>query len=261
MATDKYDFLRQGIYVSRMTECEALQEIAKSLYPVKSGHELRRIGAFFDGGYLVPDDLQGVRACFSPGVSDTASFEGHLLENYGIPSHLADYSVDTAPTGFNPKSFKKKFIGPLDDGNYLTLDSWVEGANEAPGDLILQMDIEGSEYLSILAVSQETLKKFRIIIIEIHDIESWGEVAFFRVVENFFKKLLMDFCIVHNHPNNCCGVVDLGGFLAPRVFELTLLRKDRVVDGEYRFDFPHPLDRPNLLDRPDLILPRNWYHE
>ena len=56
--------------------------------------------------------------------------------------------------------------------------------------------------------------------------ESWAHPAFFGVACAFFDRLLSLFHVVHNHPNNCCGLVDLGGFLMPRVFELTLLRKE-----------------------------------
>ena len=43
--------------------------------PVKTEHELIRIGGSKDGGYLVPNDLSGIQACFSPGVSDLADFK------------------------------------------------------------------------------------------------------------------------------------------------------------------------------------------
>jgi FkbM family methyltransferase len=121
------------------------------------------------------------------------------------------------------------------------------------------MDIEGGEYTTILRASDETLNKFRIIIIEIHDIEAWAQRNFFTIVEVFFQKLLLNFHVVHNHPNNCCGIVNIGGFLAPRVFELTLLRKDRASSDGFCNVFPHPLDKPNLIDIENLTLPANWF--
>ncbi len=33
------------------------------------------MGGENDGGYLVPDDLEGIEYCFSPGVSNIATFE------------------------------------------------------------------------------------------------------------------------------------------------------------------------------------------
>ena len=52
-----------------------LKELIKALRPVKTKFDLIRIGGANDGGYLIPDDLEGIAACFSPGVADTASFE------------------------------------------------------------------------------------------------------------------------------------------------------------------------------------------
>ena len=143
----------------------------------------------------------------------------------------------------------------------MTLDTWIEHTPglEKDGDLLLQMDIEGAEYSSLLSLSPKNLKRFRILIIEFHNIESWGDPAFFKIVTATFKKLLTYFMVVHNHPNNCCGLVNLGGVLAPRVFELTLIRRDRSGSLGRCESFPHELDRPNLLERPDLVLPANWF--
>jgi hypothetical protein len=258
MSIDRYSLLQQGIYINAIAHAEQLQALAVSLRAQKTKHELIRLGAPYDGGYLVPDDLKDLKACFSPGVADYATFEESLLEKYGIQSHLADYSVDGPPAGFTPKSFQKKFLGPINDEQNTTLQDWIDSTEEHDGDLILQMDIEGGEYLSIIACPHSALKRFRVIVIEIHDIESWAEPNFFKIVDAFFKKLLKQFVVIHNHPNNCCGIVNLGGFLAPRVFELTLLRSDRAEALGNCNTFPHPLDRPNLIGRPDLVLPNNW---
>jgi hypothetical protein len=46
--------------------------------------------------------------------------------------------------------------------------------------------------------------------------------------------------------------------LAPRLFEITLLRRDRVSSvGEF-CQLPHPLDRPNLPALPDITFPLQW---
>ena len=39
---------------------------------------LVRIGSGADGGYLLPDALDGLAYCFSPGVADSADFENEL---------------------------------------------------------------------------------------------------------------------------------------------------------------------------------------
>ena len=55
---------------------------------------LSRVGGNWDGAYLLPDDLKNIAACFSPGVSNVKRFEDELLDRYGIPSHMCDFSSD-----------------------------------------------------------------------------------------------------------------------------------------------------------------------
>jgi hypothetical protein len=217
------------------------------------------LGGQFDGGYLVPDDLEGLAACYSPGVDVTADFERQLLDR-GIGSHLADASVDGPPGGLAVKSFTKKFIGAVDDDRFMTLDRWLAATEPGEsGDFILQMDIEGSEYASILATQPETLDRFRIIVMEVHWLEAWALERHFDVVEAMFAKLLTNFHVVHLHPNNFGGVTNIRGVRCPRVIELTLLRKDRSPDLGRVDVLPNPLDRPNRSDRPDLLVPADWY--
>lgn len=258
---DKYRLLERGIFIQQMTSPERILQLIGKLRPLRTWHELVRLGGEGDGGYLVPLDLKDIAVCFSPGVDTNASFEIDLLRRFGINSHLADHSVDGPPMGFRSSSFLKKFVGSHDSDMFITLDSWMEQQAEHSGkqDFLLQMDIEGSEYKTLLAASDRNLRRFRIILVEIHNVEHWCDPVFFDLVEAMFAKLLKHFYVVHNHPNNCCGLVNMGGIMAPRVFELTLLRRDRVFPAGFQNFFPHPLDRPNLPDRPDLVLPPAWH--
>src|SRR5262245_53497979 len=64
-----------GISVSRCVDVQLVRRLIKRLHPVTTDKKLIRIGEEGDGGYLVPDDLDDVVACFSPGVGAVASFE------------------------------------------------------------------------------------------------------------------------------------------------------------------------------------------
>lgn len=66
---------------------------------------LIRIGGALDGAYLVPDDLDGIEACFSPGVSNRKDFEDELTKTYSIKCHMCDFS-----------SSLHRFKTPLIDG-------------------------------------------------------------------------------------------------------------------------------------------------
>jgi hypothetical protein len=96
--------------------------------------------------------------------------------------------------------------------------------------------------------------------IEVHDAQHWfNNPIAWNVAQTFFTRLLNDFHVVHNHPNNNCPFIQVDDMLIPTVFELTLLRKDRAAPEGFCDQFPHPLDQPNVLDKPDRPLPEGWY--
>lgn len=254
------ELLKNGIYAEAVVDKKIFLEFLKSLYPVKIEMDLIRIGGENDGGYLLPNDLKNISVCFSPGVADNASFELDLLNKTGIESHLADYSVDGPPDGYHPKSFIKKYLGPVNDETYITLDSWIKSKEvENESDFILQMDIEGGEYLTLLTTNIENLKKFRIIVLEVHNVYAWSQKNFFSIISGLFDKILQEFYIVHNHPNNNDGLLNINDVEVPRTLELTFIRKDRTAFLGFRSDFPHILDRPNSNGIADLFLPQAWY--
>ena len=82
-----------------------------------------RLGGDNDGGYVVPNDFQGIKYCFSPGVGSISKFENDLTKKK-IKCFLADYSV-------NPKfennliDFDKKFIGASSYENYLKMANYI----------------------------------------------------------------------------------------------------------------------------------------
>ncbi|WQT65779.1 hypothetical protein E5E00_02675 [Helicobacter pylori] len=57
------------------TPKEKVEGFIKGLHPIKTEHELVRWGAKHDGGYLIPNDFEGIRALFSPGVGGESAFE------------------------------------------------------------------------------------------------------------------------------------------------------------------------------------------
>lgn len=251
---------QNGLYLEIATPLLRLKQLAYAMRPLITKFPLIRIGSDHDGGYLIPDDLSDISACFSPGVEVNSSFELDLLQKTGIGSHLADYSVDNPPANFKPKSFTKKFIGPNNNSTHTTLESWVKAQVEyqLEKDFLLQMDIEGGEYLAVLATPQELLLRFRILVLEIHNVECWAHPLFFTTVESMFEKILSDFHVVHIHPNNHGALLNLNGFTAPQFFEITLLRKDRSPALGYCQDFPNSLDSPCYQSRDELVLPEFW---
>ena len=225
------------------------------LYPVSTNVPLVRFGPHGDGGYLIPNDLDGISACFSPGVSFISGFEKDCAD-LGIKVFLADASVD-APANTHPLfEFSKKFIGGHSGKDFITLDEWVEQSLRGTcGDLMMQMDIEGFEYEALDNASTEVINRFRIIVIEFHGLDNFDSVK-----QRVFKKLLSTHTCVHIHPNNCCPVVKVINLEVPPLMEFTFLRKDRIYSQSYRSDFPHPFDSDNT-NRASISLPDCWYRK
>ena len=252
-------FLRAGATLGKQIDERAVREIIDRLHPRSIARPLVRVGGEHDGGYLVPDNLDGIVACFSPGVATTATFEEEIVRR-GIPCFLADGSVQQSPIAHDLVHFEKMFIGVTNSAHATTMDSWVARCAPPQGDLLLQMDIEGAEWPTLLSMSEETLRRFRIIVVELHHLDRLLDKLGFMLIGSALDRLLSDFHIVHNHPNNTGGVVSKKDIVLPLVMEATFVRKDRAELTGYAAGFPHPLDRPNDPTLQDIILPAVWRH-
>jgi hypothetical protein len=234
--------------------------LIKQLYPINPGIELIRLGSDSDGGYLLPNDLEGIAACYSPGVGPKSDFETDLA-NLGIEVFMADKSVKSPNSNHNKFHFIHKFVGSFTSEDYITMDEWFDTSIEkCDSDLILQMDIEKFEYETIMNMSDKLLNRFRIIIIEFHYLNYiWDNNFFQMLIGRVFEKILKNHTCVHIHPNNTDVIYDMYGIKIPITMEFTFLRNDRIKQICYRNDFPHPLDRKNVDFLDDLILPEVWY--
>jgi len=233
------------------------------MIPKPSPYPLLRFGGCGDGSYLIPDDIIGIDACFSPGVGNFKYFEDDLLFQYGIKSYLCDFSTNaknlTTPLIDEMQFFEKKWLDVWGKENTISLEEWVNKYSpDNNKDLILQMDIEGDEYRNLYATNRYILNRFRIISLELH----WlGELK--DTVSIILQKLDETHTCIHAHPNNCCGdfIENTTGMNIPNIIELTYLRKDRFIgnpDNFYKPKLPHPLDVINVPSNPPLLLNNKW---
>jgi hypothetical protein len=251
-----------GINLSRnttttgLTPKNAVIDLIARIRPQENGYSLIRVGGQGDGGYLIPDDLAGISECFSPGSNKLSNFESEIASRWQIKSFICD-SVDEKPSDLTAfQDFTDAWVGPASDNEkYISLADWVEEKSQSGEDLMLQMDIEGAEFLTILAASKQLLKRFRIIVIELHFLEALkNKWAFDQIYIPFFDKILGDFDAVHLHPNNCCGTWSYGDFEFPRIIELTLHRKDRSKQLQPKASSRNDLDSPCVESQQDMFL-------
>lgn len=247
-----------GFYAIPLADTDAVQSLINRLKPRNVGVPLVRLGPKSDGGYLVPNDLMDISTCFSPGVADISEFEEACAE-LGMRVFLADHSVDAPSVNHDSFRFTKKFIGASNSANQMTLDEWIIDSKPGPnGDFILQMDIEGSEYESLISLSEPMLRRFRILVIEFHHLHLLHCQPTFKLMAPAFEKILNTHTCVHIHPNNCCGSETINELEIPRVAEFTFLRNDRFSESTACDSFPHPLDSDNTSG-PPITLPKSWY--
>ena len=229
--------------------------------PSNTEHALTRFGSAHDGGYLVPDDLHGMVACFSPGVSTSVDFELDMARR-GIPSFMIDASIDALPQAHPMFTFQALWLGPEDNEarRTISLSTWLaQHAKETgAGDLILQMDIEDAEWAVLHSTPDSTLQRFRIIVLELHDLTSLASRKGNLYIRDVFEKLHRHFIVVHAHPNNVRRPERINGVKIHPLLEITLLRRDRVTHSEPATSFPHALDARNVTGRPDVRLAPIW---
>jgi hypothetical protein len=247
-----------GVFPVLATDAGDVALFLKKLYPRQCDKGLIRMGPTGDGGYLVPDDLEGIVACFSPGVDKVSGFEVDCADR-GIEVHMADASVEGPPVEHVLFSFTKKFIGSTNNQTYMTLDQWVSESKVPEGsDLMLQMDIEGFEYETIFSATDDLMSRFRIIVAEFHHLNQLWDLRYFKLVSRAIDKILETHVCVHSHPNNYLEPLRLAGLTIPPLMEFTFVRKDRIAGREYSNEFPHKLDHDNSTKQ-SLALPKCMY--
>ena len=215
------------------------------LRPYRCDFRKVRIGSLGDGGYVMPDDCDGVSAVLSLGVGSEVSFAAHFARR-GVPVYQYDPTVGGPPIAHENFHFNAVAWGATDRHGVASLGTMIRshGLN-ANNDAILKFDIEGGEWDAMSTVMPDQLKYFRIIVCELHALHALSDLTYLRTRND---------TVVHLHANNCCGISLVVGVPVPAVVELTLLRNDRSGFSPSDEPIPGPLDYPSMDDRPDLVL-------
>lgn len=216
----------------------------KKFRPIQTNHSLIRIGGKNDGGYLVPDDLEKISGLVSPGVGSTSQFELFFAKK-GISCVLIDPTVDELP--INHKNFKhiKKYLGTKSDLSNITLIEVLDTLDNNDKNLVLQMNIEGSEYNVLESITIDQLKCFKIIVIEFHDFYRKLNNENFKNTQEIFYDLFQNYHLVHIHPNNSSKRIKVKNIDFSDVFEATFIRNDAVSETLGLSTIPNVLDSRN----------------
>ena len=181
---------------------------------------LQRFGSANDGGYIMLNDVSANDYLISMGVGDDINFEKDLCTKI-LGADLYDYTVAKLPAIIENSRFFPERIGSLGS---TTLMSTVERV-PIGAELLLKIDIEGSEWDALSIVDHETLNKFRQIVIEFHGLENILEDVFYEKALNVLKKLDETHFVLNVHPNNNSRVIFVENLLIPEVVEVSYLRR------------------------------------
>jgi hypothetical protein len=248
----------KGYMLEKITDFNKLNSLLKKLSPIAIDKNLIRIGSINDGGYLVPNVLEDIKYCYSAGVGFNYDFEFELAKK-GIKCFMADYSINKIEKNSN-LIFDKIFISGKSEQKYLSIEDWIEKKEVNPSaGSILKIDVEGDEYKILNSVNKNFFLKFKIIIIEFHNLHYLFNEKFFFLFQDIIEKIINNFYCVHIHPNNDVDFIKKNkNIIIPPVMEFTFINKKNSKISNQKLRFPNKLDSDNNPDKRSIVLPDCW---
>jgi hypothetical protein len=214
--------------LTRAAPLKEQKAFLNSLIPVNNGVELILIGGDGDGSYLIPNDLKNIEKCISPGYGGIAKFESELYSKFKISSVIIDPDINSEINNSGVK-FIEKFIGARNTQSRITINEIVKDYTQ---DLLLQMDIEGNEYEALLGLDLDNLNKFRIIVVELHNLHFISNIWLLNnVLKPAFLDILQLFDVVVVRSSSTQTFL-ISGMRIPDTVEITFHRKDRGLQME-----------------------------
>lgn len=216
-----------------------------------------RVGRDYDGGYVMADEFNTNPIVYSFGICDDVSWDidmAHRIKNTQQKYiYLFDHTIETLPETHPAFIFSQQGIGGKSPapGTKSMSDILSENGHGNHHNIILKMDVEGSEWDFLEEVSEKTLKQFTQIVFEFHNL---GSPSNCEAIFAGLDKLNKTHQLVHIHANNYSDILCIGGILLPTTLEATYLRKsDHIFSNSVRI-FPTELDRPNAPWKQDPFL-------
>lgn len=205
----------------------------------KHPFNLVRLGFQGDGGYVVPEELINDNL-LSFGIADEISFEEDYIKRVAHPNiHCFDGTIERFPSENPLYCFHKINVGQCDTDNEVSIDTIFENYFKNQDKVFFKMDIEGSEYPSLMAMSQENLRKIDCMVLEVHGVSNY------ELFSNLMYKLNSELVLIHRHINECGGFFYFNGQVLSQLYELTFVNKNHFLEKN-DIDLPiEGLDFPN----------------
>ena len=177
---------------------------------------------------------------------------------------MYDHTISDLPIQ-HPKFhyFQTGVTGHKKGENLKTLgDLIIENGHTKCKNLILKMDIEGSEWDVLEEISPEVIKQFSQIAIEFHGLSNSVYSDKCESIARVLKKINETHQSVHVHANSTGIPIWIGKLVLPAILEVTYVRR---ADMEGRLiqksrQFPTKIDQPTFKNSPDMYL-GNFFEE
>lgn len=184
-----------------------------------------RVGAKYDSGYIMLDDLAEHGVAYSFGIGWNTEWD-HDMAARGYQVYMYDHTINPPKLNRNELHFFKKGLGNPDENAQLdTLPHFMkENGHTGNKSMILKMDIERGEWEFLRNIDLNVLKQFDQIVMEFH-----GIVEDRRRDEMLlgFMRILQTHAIVHIHPNNYGKFIWIGNKPFGETLEITFVNREK----------------------------------
>ena len=243
-----------------ITQTDILK-LLRLLRPLDLGLAFTRVGNQHDGGYIIPDDPDGIDAVLSMGISDDDSFDRTFTAR-SIPVFQFDPTIDAPPSQHPCATFHKRAFGSFNGTLHTTLDHIFELTGIAHDRVLLKTDVEGGEWYGLSLASDAALARVKVITGEFHQFEQLAEPPIYALMLNTLQKLEQHFYTVVVAVNDGCRMAQVCGIPIPNVLELTLVRKSCFPAGltpQPQLGVKHRLSTPTLPHLDEILWNPAWF--
>jgi hypothetical protein len=204
-----------------------------------------------DGGYVMVDSFDSIGAGLSLGIGANVSWDIEMA-NRGIDILQYDNTVVKSPVSHQRFRFHHCRVAGRDssDGSFVSVGTMLRHV-PANRDVVLKMDIEGAEWESLASISNEVMKRFSQILVELHFPLSGSPLEVASRLRTL-RRIRRTHEVVHVHANNFIDTTDVEGVEIPQVIEISYLRKDLARFDNTVEEFPGEFDAPNSTTKPEI---------